>query len=120
MKREGVAVARCNVERLMREIGLRGVVWDKKMRTAVPDTSELRPMDKVNLSFRAPASNRVWVSDFTYVSTRGGIVYVEFVIDAVARRIVGWQVSRTAHASFVSRLLSPRTYCFHYPTDIAK
>jgi len=101
MNREGIAVARCTVERLMREMGLQGVVRGKKVRTTIPDAGAPCPMDKVNRNFRAPAPNRLWVSDFTYVSTWGGFVYVAFVIDAFARRIVGWRVSRTAHASFV-------------------
>jgi putative transposase len=101
MNREGVAVARCTVERLMREMGFQGVVRGKKVRTTIPDVSAPCPMDKVNRNFRAPAPNRLWVSDFTYVSTWSGFVYVAFVIDVFARRIVGWRVSRTAHASFV-------------------
>lgn len=67
----------------------------------MPDPGAPCPMDKVNRNFRAPAPNRVWVSDFTYVSTWSGFVSVAFAIDAFARRIVGWRVSRTAHASFV-------------------
>ena len=71
------------------------------MKTTIPDTSVPCPRDKVNRKFRAPAPNMLWVSDFTYVSTWQGFVYVAFVIDVYARRIVGWRVSRTAHASFV-------------------
>lgn len=85
----------------MREMGLQGGVRGKKVRTTVPDAGAPCPMDKVNRNFRAAAPNRLWVSDFTYVSTWGGFVYVAFVIDAFARRIVGWRVSRTAHASFI-------------------
>ena len=101
MLREGFDVARCTVERLMRELKLRGVVRGKKARTTVPDPSAPCPRDKVNRAFHAPAPNRLWVSDFTYVSTWSGFVYVAFVIDVFARRIVGWRVSRTAHAAFV-------------------
>lgn len=101
MNREGIRVARCTVERLMQEMGLQGVVRGKKVRTTIPDAGAPCPVDKVNRNFRAAAPNRLWVSDFAYVSTWSGFVYVAFVIDAFARRIVGWRVSRTAHASFV-------------------
>ena len=101
MLREGFGVARCTVERLMKELGLQGVRRGKQVRTTVPDKSAPCPRDKVNRNFQPPAPNRLWVSDFTYVSTWTGFVYVAFIIDAFARRIVGWRVSRTAHASFV-------------------
>ena len=99
--REGVAVARCAVERLMRRMGLRGVVRGKETRTTVVDKALPCPADKVNRRFRAPRPNMLWVSDFTYVATWQGFVHVAFVIDVFARRIVGWRVSRTAHAAFV-------------------
>ena len=99
--REGFAVARCTVERLMRAMGLSGVVRGKRIRTTVPDPAQLCPRDKVNRQFQAPAPNRLWVSDFTYVATWRGFVYVAFVIDTYARRIVGWRVSGSATASFV-------------------
>ena len=101
MNREGVSVARCTVERLMRVMGLHGVIRGKAIRTTTRDEAAPCPQDHVNRQFHAPAPNRLWVSDFTYVSTWGGFVYVAFVIDAYARRIVGWRVSRTPHASFV-------------------
>ena len=101
LKREGSEVARYTVERLMRVMGLHGVIRGKAIRTTTPDKSAPCPLDHVNRQFHAPAPNRLWVSDFTYVSTWGGFVYVAFVIDAYARRIVGWRVSRTPHASFV-------------------
>ena len=101
MGREGFAVARCTVERLMANLGLHGVIRGKPIRTTVQDKDAPCPRDHVNRVFRAPAPNRLWLSDFTYVSTWSGFVYVAFVIDAYARRIVGWRVSRTAHASFV-------------------
>ena len=99
--REGFDVARCTVARLMREMGLEGAIRGKPIRTTVSDKAAPCPLDKVNRQFRAPAPNMLWLSDFTYVSTWAGFVYVAFVIDADARRIVGWRVSRTAHASFV-------------------
>lgn len=101
MMREGFEVARCTVERLMQEMGLHGVVRGKPIRTTIQDKAAPCPLDRVNRVFHAPAPNRLWLSDFTYVSTWSGFVYVAFVIDAYARRIVGWRVSRTAHAGFV-------------------
>jgi len=101
MSREGFAVARCTVERLMRDMGLQGVICGKPVRTTVSDKAAPCPLDRVNRQFRAPAPNMLWVSDFTYVATWAGFVYVAFVIDTYARRIVGWRASSTAHASFV-------------------
>ncbi len=101
MKREGHDIARCTVERLMRELGLAGVIRGKPVRTTISDKAVPCPLDRVNRQFHAPAPNRLWVSDFTYVATWAGFVYVAFVIDVYARYIVGWRVSRTAHASFV-------------------
>ena len=99
--REGFDVARCTIERLMKNMGLQGVIRGKRQRTTVPDKSAPCPLDHVNRQFRSPRPNALWVSDFTYVSTWTGFVYVAFIIDAYARRIVGWRVSRTAHAGFV-------------------
>lgn len=101
MVRERFDVARCTVERLMRGMGLAGVIRGKPVRTTVQDKAAPCPLDHVNRVFHAPAPNVLWVSDFTYVSTWTGFVYVAFVIDVYARRIVGWRASRTAHASFV-------------------
>lgn len=101
LAREGTVVARCTVERLMRRVGLRGVVRGKEIRTTIADKASPCPADKVNRQFRAPQPNALWVSDFTYVATWQGFVYVAFIIDVFARRIVGWRVSRRAHADFV-------------------
>ena len=101
LRREGREVARCTVERLMRTMGLQGAVRGKPVRTTISDKATLCPLDRVNRQFQAPRPNMLWVSDFTYVATWQGFVYVAFVIDAFARRIVGWRVSRTAHAGFV-------------------
>jgi putative transposase len=101
LSREGIGVARCTVARLMRAMGLQGAVRGKPVRTTISDTAAPCPLDRVNRQFQAPRPNVLWVSDFTYVATWVGFVYVAFVIDAYARRIVGWRVSRTAHASFV-------------------
>ncbi|QDJ12173.1 hypothetical protein HVPorG_04559a (plasmid) [Roseomonas mucosa] len=101
LDREGIAVARCTVERLMRDMGLRGVVRGRETRTTVSNPATRCPADLVKRQFRAPRPNVLWVSDFTYVATWQGFVYAAFVIDVFARRIVGWPVSRTAHAGFV-------------------
>ena len=101
LKREGKDVARCTVARLMRDMGLQGVVRGKPAKTTIGDRSAPCPLDKVNRQFQAPRPNALWVSDFTYVATWQGFVYVAFVIDAFACRIVGWRASRTAHAGFV-------------------
>jgi len=99
--RDGHDVARCTVARLMGNMGLEGVIRGKKVRTTVPDRKAPCPLDHVNRKFHAPRPNALWVSDFTYVATWQGFDYVAFVIDAYARRIVGWRVSRSAHAGFV-------------------
>ena len=101
MQRKGIDVARCTVARLMRQMGLKGVVRGKSIRTTVSDAAAPCPRDRVNRQFTAPRPNALWVSDFTYVATWSGFVYVAFVIDAFARRIVGWRVSRSARADFV-------------------
>jgi transposase InsO family protein len=101
LNREGRDVARCTVERLMQDMGLEGVIRGKKVRTTISDKAAPCPLDRVNRQFQAPRPNALWVSDFTYVATWAGFVYVAFVIDTYARRIVGWRVSRSAHAGFV-------------------
>jgi putative transposase len=96
LKRDGTPVARCTVERLMRELGLRGVVRGKaSVRTTVGDEANARPLDLVARRFRAPAPNRLWVADLTYVKTYSGWVYVAFVVDVCSRFVVGWQASRS-------------------------
>jgi len=100
LRREGFGVARCTVERLMKRRGLRGVVRGKGTKTTISGKGPC-PLDRVNRRFHAPRPNALWVSDFTYVSTWAGFVYVAFVIDVYARRIVGWKVSSTAHTDFV-------------------
>jgi putative transposase len=101
MRREGRTVARRTVERLMRSMGIQGAVRGKPVKTTIGDKAAPCPLDRVNRQFRASAPNMLWVSDFTYVATWQGFVYVAFVIDTFARRIVGWRVNRTAHAGFV-------------------
>ena len=101
LRRQGEDAARCTVERLMRRLGIRGVVRGKKVITTNPDTSLPCPDDKVNRLFKADRPNKLWVSDFTYVPTWSGTVYVAFVIDVFARRIVGWRASTSMKTQFV-------------------
>jgi len=108
MNREGITVARCTVERLMRQQGLRGVIRGKRVRTTTPDISSPGPLDRVNRQFKADRPNQLWVSDFTYVSTWQGWLYVAFVIDVFARRIVGWRVSSSMTTDFVLDALEAR------------
>ncbi|WP_416543656.1 MULTISPECIES: IS3 family transposase [Phaeobacter] len=99
--RDGEDVARCTVERLMRSLGIKGVIRGKKVITTNPDTSLPCPDDKVNRLFKSDRPNKLWVSDFTYVPTWSGTVYVAFVIDVFARRIVGWRTSTSMKTQFV-------------------
>jgi transposase InsO family protein len=93
--REGISVARCTVERLMRQLGLQGVRRGKTRRTTTPDATGPRPADLVDRDFSATRPNQLWVADLTYVATWSGFVYVAFVIDAFSRFLVGWQASRS-------------------------
>ena len=96
LKREEILVARCTVERLMRRLGLRGAVRGKtSVRTTIGDEASSWPLDLVARQFRAPAPNRLWVADLTYVKTHSGWVYVAFVVDVCSRFVVGWQASRS-------------------------
>ena len=110
LRREGFDVARCTVERLMRRLGLRGVLRGKALRTTVSDRAMPCPQDHVNRQFQASRPNTLWVSDFTYVSTWQGFVYVAFIIDVFARRIVGWRVSSSARTDFVLDALEQALY----------
>ncbi len=101
LNREGVSVARCTVERLMRHMQLQGARRGKVVRTTLADKAAACPLDKVNRHFRADKPNQLWVSDFTYVSTWQGWMYVAFVIDVFARCIVGWRVSNSMQTDFV-------------------
>ena len=110
MNREGVVVARCTVERLMKRLGLQGVRRGKVVRTTISDMRAPCPLDRVNRQFKAERPNQLWVSDFTYVSTWQGWLYVAFVIDVYARRIVGWRVSSSMHTDFVLDALEQALY----------
>ncbi len=101
LQREGVSVARCTVERLMRREGWQGVSRGCKLRTTISDEATARPADLVDRNFTAPGPDRLWVSDLTYVATLSGFAYVAIVIDAYARKIVGWRVMSSLHATLV-------------------
>ena len=110
MNREGLSIARCTVERLMKRLGLQGVRRGKVVRTTISDMKAPCPLDRVNRQFKAERPNQLWVSDFTYVSTWQGWLYVAFVIDVYARRIVGWRVSTSMHTDFVLDALEQALY----------
>ena len=110
LNREGIEVARCTVERLMKQLGLEGVRRGKVVRTTVADKTAACPLDWVNRQFKADRPNQLWVSDFTYVSTWQGWLYVAFVIDVFARRIVGWRVSSSMRTDFVLDALEQALY----------
>jgi putative transposase len=110
LRREGAAVARCTVERLMRLRGLCGARRGKKVRTTVPDAKTACPLDRVNRHFKADRPDQLWVADFTYVSTWQGFVYVAFIVDVFARYIVGWRVSSSMQTDFVLDALEQALY----------
>lgn len=110
LQRDGITVARCTVERLMRDLGLQGVVRGKSVKTTLSNPATLCPQDRVNRQFTATRPNALWVADFTYVSTWQGFVYVAFVIDVFSRYIVGWKVSATARTDFVLDALEQALY----------
>ena len=101
LRREAFGVARCTIERLMHSLGLQGVVRGRRCRTTIADEMAERPLDRVNRQFQASRPNELWVADFTYVATWAGFVYVAFVIDVCARRIIGWRVARSMRAELV-------------------
>ena len=117
LQREGTQVARCTVERLMRELGLRGVRRGRQVRTTIPDQTAQRPLDLVQRDFRAPAPNRLWVADITYVRTWSGFAYTAFIIDVFSRYIVGWHVSRSLHADLVLTALEQALWAREGPFD---
>jgi transposase InsO family protein len=110
LHREGIDAARCTVERLMREMGLQGVVRGRKPRTTIPDKASLKPADLVQRKFTADGPNRLWVADLTYVATWVGFVYVAFIIDVFSRKIVGWRVSRSLRSDLALDALEQALY----------
>ena len=101
LNREGTPVARCTVERLMRQLGLAGARRGKRRRTTLPDPAAARPADLIGRRFSPSAPDRLWVADFTYVPTWSAMVYVAFVIDAYSRQILGWRAATTMRTSLV-------------------
>lgn len=116
LRREGQDIARCTVERLMQVLQIQGVVRGKKVVTTNPDAAQPCPDDKVNRAFVAQMPNQLWVSDFTYVSSWQGMVYVAFVIDVFARKIVGWRVSTSMTTGFVLDALN-QAICQRAPSE---
>ena len=114
MKLEGIDVARCTVRRLMREMGLRGVVRGKEFKTTIADDSAARPADLVNRDFTATRPNELWVADLTYVATWSGFVYVAFVIDVFSRAIVGWRASSSLRSDLALDALEQALYARPY------
>jgi len=110
LKREGIDVARCTVERLMREMGLQGAVRGKTFKTTIPDTAAVRPPDLVDRNFTATRPNQLWVADLTYVATWRGFVYVAFVIDVFSRLIVGWRASTSLRTDLALDALEQAIY----------
>jgi transposase InsO family protein len=110
LHRERIAVARCTVERLMGAMDLHGVVRGRRVRTTIPDVLAARPLDLVQRNFTATRPNQLWVSDFTYVATWRGFVYVAFVTDAFSRRIVGWRASTSMRSDLALDALEQALY----------
>ena len=110
LTREGITVARCTVERLMRDLGLQGAVRGRRFKTTIPAETTARPSDLVNREFTATGPNELWVADLTYVATWRGFVYVAFVIDVFARRIVGWRVSSSLRTDLALDALEQAIY----------
>ncbi len=113
LRREGITVARCTVERLMREMGLQGVRRGKFKRTTTPYGTAPRPADLVNRDFSAGRPNQLWVADITYVATFSGFVYTSFIIDAYSRMIVGWRSSRSLRADLALDALEMAIWARH-------
>jgi transposase InsO family protein len=101
LNRQGHEVARCTVERLMRQIGIAGAVRGRKVITTTPDPAATRAPDRLDRDFVAPAPNRTWVADFTHIAAWAGVVYVAFVVDTFSRRIVGWSASLSKETQLV-------------------
>jgi putative transposase len=110
LNREGHRVARCTVERLMRDLGLRGVRRGRVWKTTIADDALLRPADLVERNFTAPGPNRLWVADLTYVKTHSGFCYVAFVVDVFSRFVVGWQVSTSLRSDLAIDALEMAIY----------
>jgi len=118
LQREDIGVARCTVERLMRAQGLKGVHRGRRCKTTWPEAATARPADLVNRQFTATRPDQLWVADFTYVATWSGFVYVAFVIDVFARRIVGWRAARSMHTDLVLDALEQALWSRRAPAGL--
>ena len=117
LNREGTRVARCTVERLMRQLGIQGIRRGRRWKTTIPDQLQARPSDLVDRNFSAPAPNRLWVADLTYVKTHSGFVYVAFVVDTFSRFVVGWQVSTSLRSDLALDALEMAIHSHHVAPD---
>ena len=117
LNRENIVVARCTVERLMRQMGLSGRVRGKHRRTTIPADTSLRPADLVERGFAAARPNTLWVADITYVATWSGFAYTAFIIDVFSRRIVGWRVATTLRTSLALDALEMAIWSRHEPLE---
>ncbi len=117
LNREGTRVARCTVERLMRQLGIQGIRRGRRWKTTIPDQLQARPSDLVDRNFSAPAPNRLWVADLTYVKTHSGFVYVAFVVDTFSRFVVGWQVSTSLRSDLALDALEVAIHSRHVAPD---
>jgi putative transposase len=117
LRREGIPVARCTVERLMRQVGLVGRVRGKRRRTTIPADTSPRPADLVDRHFWASRPNQLWVADISYVATWSGFAYAAFVIDVFSRRIVGWRVASTLRTSLALDALEMAIWSRQEPLD---
>lgn len=113
MKRENFQVAKCTVERLMRNLGLKGVVRGRRIRTTIPDKTPLRPLDQVNRKFIASRPNQLWVAEFTYVAYWKGFVNIAFVIDMFARIMVVWRVASSLNVDLTLDALEQALWVRH-------
>ena len=118
LNREGIDIARCTVERLMKELSIQGTMRGTKCWTTVSDPELNRPADLVSRQFFAVRPNQLWVADITYVATWSGFVYVAFIVDVFARYIVGWRVSRSLKTDLVLDALEQALWSRKYPAGL--
>ena len=118
LHREGISVARCTVERLMKQLGIEGVRRGRRCVTTIPSNQVEKPLDLVNRQFSAIRPNQLWVADITYVATWSGFVYVAFVIDVFSRYIVGWRVLKHMQTDLILDALEQALWCRGKPTGV--
>jgi len=118
LNRESIKVARCTVERLMKRLGLQGIVRGRRCKTTISNPRAVHPSDLVNRQFTATRPNQLWVADFTFVAAWIGFVYVAFITDVFARRIVGWRVSASMRSELVLDALEQALYARTHPKNL--